>query len=129
MLNRTGITRTDVYSTNQILFHTDGAHSVGVKVNPVVGAITEHGKQLIKAGTPVYGDLTKRDGAIFEVSTTGASGVLLHDIDVTDTTEVVNATLLISGYVNLNRLDDATRLLITDTIKDALDAKVYFLTD
>lgn len=129
MLNRTGIIRTDVYPTDQILFHTDGFHAVGVKVNPTVGSITEHGKKLIKAGTPVGGDLTDRDNSLFAVVSSGASGVLLHDIDVTDTIDPVNATLLISGYVNLNRLDAVTRALITPTIKTDLDAKVYFLTD
>lgn len=129
MLNRTGIRRNNIYSTDQILFHTDGAHAVGVLVDPTIGSIVEHGKTLIKAGTPIYGDILDRDASVFSAAGTELQGVLLHDIDVTDMTEPVNATLLIAGFVNLNRLDDETRALITATVKETLDGKVQFLTD
>ena len=39
----------------------------------------------------------------------------MHDVDVTSGEG--NATLLLFGFVNLNRLDDATRKLITDSVK------------
>lgn len=56
-----------------------------------------------------------------------AVGVLLHDVDVTDGD--ANGTLLIWGFVNLNRMDSTTAGFITATRKTELAGRVWFLKD
>lgn len=51
-----------------------------------------------------------------------ATGVLLHDVDVTDGDD--NGTLLIFGFVNINRLDADVQTAITTAASD-LEGKVY----
>lgn len=51
-----------------------------------------------------------------------AVGVLLHDVDVTAGDD--NGTLLIFGFVNINRLDEATAAAIQAAASD-LDGKVF----
>jgi hypothetical protein len=51
-----------------------------------------------------------------------AVGVLLHDVDVTDGDD--NGTLLIFGFVNINRLDADVQTAITTAASD-LEGKVY----
>lgn len=54
-----------------------------------------------------------------------AVGVLLHDVDVTFGN--ANGTLLIHGFVNLDRVDEATQLLITDDVVADLAGRILFL--
>lgn len=51
-----------------------------------------------------------------------ATGVLLHDVDVTDGDD--NGTLLIFGFVNIDRLDADVQTAITTAASD-LEGKVY----
>lgn len=125
MLNRAGIRKEDYGNINQILFAVQHEVSVGIVIADTGITAGEDGKKIVKAGTPVTGDLTKRETAFTaiipsgvkegETTTPVAEGVLLHDVDVTSGEG--NATLLLFGFVNLNRLDDATRKLITDSVK------------
>lgn len=110
-------------SKNQILFCTDPRVSVGVVVN-ATNYVTEDGKKIVKAGTPMGGNLTARTTP-FTKDTSTPKGVLLHDVDVTDGN--ANGTLLIFGFVNLERLDTTTAALITDTVKTQLKGGVTFL--
>lgn len=113
-------------NVNQILFCTDPQVSVGVIVDNTA-SVTENGRKIVKAGTPLSGDLTARNTAFVKAAdtTNPATGVLLHDVDVTDGDN--NGTLLIFGFVNLERLDTTTAALITDTRKTELSGKVTFL--
>lgn len=128
MLNQTGIKQRSYGNVDQILFATQYQVSVGIVVDSTGVTAGADGKKILKAGTPVSGDLTKRETAFKkiaevvakngETSTTTqpvAEGVLLHDVDVTSGEG--NATLLLFGFVNLNRLDAATKALITDDVK------------
>ena len=82
------------------------------------------GRKIVKAGTPLAGDLTKRETAFVAVNEASASlasdakGILLHDVDVT--TGDANGTLLISGFVNTNRIDSTTKAMISETVKAAI---------
>lgn len=129
MLNRTGIIKTTAVGPNQILMFTDPQVSVSIKVNNTGISAGTDGKKIIKAGTPVTGNLEARDTAFTKASTTegvsNAVGVLLHDVDVTAGTE--NATLLIFGFVDLNKIDTTTAALITTEVKTALKGGVTFL--
>lgn len=129
MLNRSGITKETAVAPSQILFNVQNQMSVGVIVDKTVGTAGEDGRKIVKAGTPLNGDLTARDTAFVAAKDTSnpAVGVLLHDVDVTDGD--ANGTLLIWGFVNLNRMDSTTAGLITATRKTELAGRVWFLKD
>ena len=129
MFNNTGIKKETAVAVNQILAFVEPQVSVGVVVNNTGVSAGSDGKKILKAGTPMYGDLTARTTAFTKETTTegvsNAVGVLLHDVDVTAGNN--NGTLLIFGFVNLDRLDSATAALITSAVKTALNAKVTFI--
>ena len=113
---------------NQILFNVDHQVSVGVMVSKSIdSAVTVNGRKIVKAGTPLNGDLKNLNTAFVKAvdSTNPAVGVLLHDVDVTNADG--NGTLLIHGFVNLNRVDETTAALITSTRETELAGKVTFL--
>lgn len=127
MANR--ITKQSYINVNQILFNTDPQVSVGIQVSNTGITAGDDGKKIVKAGTPLTGDLTARGTAFTKETTTGgvsnAVGVLLHDVDVTAGAE--NGTLLIFGFVDLNKVDATTAALITAAVKTALKGGVTFL--
>lgn len=130
MLNQSGIKKTTGAAPVQILFNVQNQMSVGIKLaKNFTGAVTENGRKIVKAGTPLSGDLTARGTAFVAAKDTSnpAVGILLHDVDVTD--DAANATLLIWGFVNLSRVDYTTAALITATRKTELAGKVWFLKD
>lgn len=133
MLNKSGITTVTAVTPNQILFNVAHQVSVGVKLaKNFTGAVTENGRKIVKAGTPLTGDLTARGTAFTaevtsEAGVSNAVGVLLHDVDVTDA--IGNGSLLIFGFVNLNRIDATTAAKITSGVKTALKGNVTFLKD
>lgn len=130
MLNQSGITKTTGAAPVQILFNVQNQMSVGIKLaKNFAGAVTEKGRKIVKAGTPLNGDLTTRGTAFVAAadSTAPAVGILLHDVDVTDAD--ANATLLIWGFVNLSRVDSTTAALITETRITELAGRVWFLKD
>lgn len=111
----------------QILLNPDLQFSLGVVVSNAT-SVTVGDRKIVKAGTPISGDLNARTTA-FTVSVAGTAttcqGVLLHDVDVTD--GAANGTLLIFGFVNTNRLDSATQALLISEVKAALNSKVIFI--
>ena len=128
MLNQNGIKKTTYGGPVQILFNVQNQMSVGIKLaKNFTGAVTENGRKIVKAGTPLNGDLTARGTAFVAAADTTAPavGILLHDVDVTDAD--ANGTLLIWGFVDLNKVDSTTAALITDTRKTELAGKVTFL--
>ena len=123
MLNQTGVRKETYGNTNQILFAVEHQVSIGVVVSKALG-VAEGTKKVVKAGTPLTGNLDARTTA-FTVATAGSSteasdavGVLLHDVDVT--TGDANGTLLLFGFVNTNRIDAKTKAKLTDTVKKAM---------
>lgn len=70
------------------------------------------GKKIIKAGTPVTGDLTERNTP-FTVDKAGTNpvGVILHDVDVTDGN--ANSQVVIFGFIDISKLDDEVVGIIT----------------
>lgn len=126
MLNRTGITKETAGAPVQILYDVQNQMSVSIQVAQAAG-VTEDGKKIVKAGTPLTGDLTARETAFTAAGTSDAVGVLLHDVDVTN--GAANGSLLIWGFVNLNRVDTTTQAKITSGVKTALKGAVTFLKD
>lgn len=123
MLNQTGVRKETYGNINQILFAVEHQVSMGVVVSKKLG-VAEGTKKVVKAGTPLTGNLDARTTAFTE-ATAGSSieapntvGVLLHDVDVT--TGDANGTLLLFGFVNTNRIDATTKEKLTDTVKAAM---------
>ena len=126
MLNQTGIKKTTYGGPVQILFNVQNQVSVSIRVDDAY-SVTRDGRKIVPAGTPLSGDLTARTTAFVKAvdTTHPATGVLLHDVDVTEGD--ANGTLLIWGFVDLNKVDSATANLITATRKTELAGKVTFL--
>lgn len=127
-LNRSGITSTDYVSEKQILFCKEGYIGVSVVVGNT-GVTAADGKKIIKAGTPLAGDLTARGTAFKKATTTSnasdAVGVAYRDIDVTNGN--ANATLMIKGCVDLNKLDSTVVAMVDNAVKAALKGNILFL--
>lgn len=126
MLNQTGIKKTTYGGPVQILFNVQNQMSVGIRVDDAY-YVTRDGRKIVPAGTPLNGDLTARTTSFVKAvdTTNPATGVLLHDVDVTEGD--ANGTLLIWGFVDLNKVDSTTAALITATRKTELAGKVTFL--
>lgn len=129
MFNRPGIKKETLAAPQQILFNVQNQMSVPILVDKTMTSVTVDGRKVVKAGTPLSGDLTARGTAFKAAVDTSAPavGVLLHDVDITDNN--ANGTLLIWGFVNLDRLDSATAALITATRKTELAGRIWFLKD
>ena len=83
------------------------------------------GKKIIKAGTPLTGDILKRNTAFTVGTSANAVALLLHDLDVTDGN--ANGTILISGYVDYDKLDADVQELITNEVAAKL-TKITFIS-
>lgn len=129
MFNRSGIKKETLAAPQQILFNVQNQMSVPILVDKTMASVTVDGRKVVKAGTPLSGDLTARNTAFkAAVDTTApAVGVLLHDVDITDNN--ASGTLLIWGFVNLDRLDSATASKITAPRKTELAGRIWFLKD
>lgn len=129
MLNNSGITKDSYGSPTQILANVELQYSVGCVVAQTLGT-TVGSKKIALAGTPVYGNIDSLTTPfVAETTTTDVSnavGVLLHDVDVTAGN--ANATLLLFGFVNKNRLDATVKTKCTSAVAKALGGKVTFVT-
>lgn len=116
MLNQTGVERKEYGISSSMLEDTNMRFSMSCKVQPTGDEEpNEYGYKVIHAGMPLYGDLTKRDETPFKTSGDGKpAGLLFSDVDVTATTTkaTVNASILVWGIVNEDRVaeDVATKL-------------------
>lgn len=120
MYNNTHVKHETYGNRNQILFAIEHQVSMGCVVAQSVGVV-ENGRKIAKAGTPITGNLDERTTAFTKATGENAAnavGVLLHDVDVTVAEN--NATILLFGFVNVNRIDETTRALITEDVKEAL---------
>lgn len=81
------------------------------------------GKKILKAGTPLAGNIAKRDTAFTKTNGSSATAVLMHDVDVTEGAE--NATIILAGCVDLLKLDAATQALVTSDVISALPRIIF----
>lgn len=125
MLNQTGVKKEKFVNTDQILFAVEHQVSVGVKVAQAVG-VNVGSKKIAKAGTPLAGNLDARTTSFTLANTDGTDvvGILLHDVDVT--AGAANATLLLHGFVNTDRIDTTTQGKLSEEVKKAL-TKITFM--
>jgi hypothetical protein len=126
MLNRSGITKTGLAATKQILANVDLQSSVGCIVPQTLG-VAVGSKKIAKAGTPIKIDLMNlQTAAVKADGATALNAVLLHDVDVTDGN--ANGTALIFGFVNVNRVDsDVATAITTAAAADGASQKITFM--
>ena len=117
MFNNTHVKHETYGNRNQILFAVEHQVSMGCVVDASAG-VNVNGRKIVKAGTPLTGDLNARTTAFTKATGANAVGVLLHDVDVTVAEN--NGTILLFGFVNTNRIDETTKALITEEVKTAL---------
>lgn len=111
MLNQSGITKVTATSPTQILANVELQESVGCVAAQALG-VTVGDKKVAKAGTPVYVDLSNlMTPAVAGTEGKAANAVLLHDVDVTAGN--ANATALLFGFVNINRLESDVQAKVT----------------
>lgn len=125
MLNKSGFTKTTAVAPTQILANVELQHSMGVVVAQGSTKAGADGRKILKAGTPLAGNLDTRTTPFTQATGADAVGVLLHDVDVTAGN--ANGTLLIFGFVNTNRIDGETKALVTSEVKTALKGNVTFV--
>lgn len=114
MLNRSGISKTTLAATKQILANVELQSSVGCIVPQALGSQVGS-KKIAKAGTPIKIDLMNlQTAATAADKTTAFNAVLLHDVDVTAGN--ANGTALIFGFVNVNRVDSDVATAITTAL-------------
>lgn len=105
----------------QILIAPEVAVEIGCLVtNTGVDADSE-GKKILKAGTPVGGTtnvLMNRQTVLTRQNGSNAQGVLLHDVDVTAGQE--NATLVIEGVIDYEKLEEDVQALYVDAALEAM---------
>lgn len=130
MHSNAGVQKESFYNEPQIIVNSAPHFAVGVVVDQAAGTSdSTTGRKIVKAGTPLYGDLDDRIEPFTKTATvisgsgetaikTKVVGILQHDCDVTVADG--NGDLLIIGVVNLDRVDKTTQALITDEIKAAL---------
>lgn len=114
-----GITKESAVNVTQILANTELFQAIGVVINQNTG-VSVGSKKIAKAGLPLTGDLNARTTAFTEANSDGSDvkGILLHDVDVTDGN--ANATMLIFGFVNMNRIDSTTQGKLVEAVTKAL---------
>lgn len=124
-MNKTGIEKTIGFTQNTILYCEEGKIALGVVVGNTGVDAGSDGKKIIKAGTPIEGDLTARTTAMEKIATpANAIGILTEDVDVTAGN--ANASVYIAGVIDLNKIDSTTAALIDADVKGALKA-VHFV--
>lgn len=123
MLNRDGIRKATGAAPVQILATPSGMLSVGIVVDKSLGVAgaDADGVKVVKAGTPLTGDLTNRTTAFTAAKVDGSDvvGILLHDVVVTDSKNG-NGTLLLAGMVNESQIDGTTAAKLVAAVKKGI---------
>ena len=121
MLNRDGIRKATGAAPVQILATPSGMLSVGIVVDKSLGVAGADDVKVVKAGTPLTGDLTNRTTAFTAANADGSDvvGILLHDVVVTDSKNG-NGTLLLAGMVNESQIDGTTAAKLVAAVKKGI---------
>lgn len=122
------IEKTNVYETRNTILIGQESYYIALPARVTNTDVTAvNGKKILKAGTPLSGDITARGTAMAKAKTTSDSSnavaVLLHDVDVTAGAN--NATILLAGCVDLLKLDSSVVTLIDNAAKTALKNIIF----
>lgn len=119
MLNQTGFTTVSGTTRKIILVDEKNSTAVSCKVANTGITADSDGKKIAKAGSPLAGNLMARNTAFTVAGNSDtAVGVLLHDVDVTSGTK--NAQVVISGTIDMNKIEIPTQALIGSKIMSDL---------
>lgn len=121
MFNQSGITNNKMSAATQILANVELQMSVGCVVTNALATVVGT-KKIVKAGTPVKIDFNNLTTPAVDGTANGYNAIILHDADVSYGNQ--NATALIFGFVNLNRIDTTTSAKLTS---QANNSKVVLL--
>lgn len=128
-LNQGGITKTTGYAEKQILSAPELAYILPCKLANTGVTAGADGRKIIKAGTPISGSLEARDTAFVVASTTNgtsnATGITIHDVDVTSGTK--NAQVCAFGFLDMNKVDSDVAALHTTAARLALGTKITYM--
>lgn len=107
------VVKTTYTNYNDILIAPELAFALSCRIGNTGVSANSEGKKIIKAGTPLYvasaKSILEDRSEVLTVSSDNSavlSGIARHDVDVTAGT--VNDAILLSGYVDLYKLDSAT---------------------
>lgn len=129
-MNKSGITRVTAAGPTQILFMTHPYAAVGINIDDTVVETDSNGNKYIPAGMPIaIADLKDRSAASSVSTGANATGILIHDAYIQDGLNVANGSLLLFGFVNVDRLGTVAKAAITPAVETALAGKVWFLSD
>lgn len=125
MINQSGIKRETATTESSILFAVEHQVSVGAQLSfNQAGFETDRGTYVLDAGTLVCGNISNNSTLTAHTSvptTETPVGILLQRVEGDNNNAVVNATVLLFGFVNANRVENRTRgLLENNTIKEKL---------
>jgi hypothetical protein len=101
------VKRETFVADKNILIAPELAFTIGCIVsNASVTNTNDDGKKVIKAGTPVGGTTSVLENRQTALTVSGdAQGIVLHDVVFENGATTANATLVVSGYVDLLKLD------------------------
>lgn len=126
------ITKETYGNIKNILIGQDSYHIALPCIIGNTGVTAVDGKKILKAGTPLSGDITARGTAFVKATiktadggakSSNATAILLHDVDVTSGD--ANGTIVLAGCIDLLKLDSATQTLIDDATKTALSRIIF----
>ncbi len=122
MLNQSTITTVEGETRKTILVDELNSTAFSCRVTNTGISADDDGKKILKAGTPISGSLEARNTAFVKATTTSgvsnATGIILHDVDVTDGAK--NAQVVVFGFIDLTKLEEDVQELITAEVKTAL---------
>lgn len=108
MLNQSGITKTSYGTPKTLLANSTMRHAVSCIIANTGVIAGDGGKKIVKAGTPLKGDLTNPNTPF---TTAGAGdtpiGVCQTDVDVTNGN--ANGSCLVFGFIRKSAMDSATQ--------------------
>lgn len=104
----------------QILIADGTAVTLGAQIGNAGVSANANGRKIVKAGTPVAGNLLDRDTA-YVVEASAPTAVVLHDVDVTDGD--ANGTIISTGHIDKLKLDSDVQAMITEGVITALKAE------
>lgn len=119
MLNQTGITTKEGMTRKTILVDEKNSTAFSCKISNTGVDADANGKKIVKAGTPVVGDLTLRDTPFTVATGDDATGIILHDVDVT--AGVANSQVVVFGFIDISKLESDVVTKLTVNIKKALN--------
>lgn len=119
MLNQSEVRITSGATRKTILFDEKNSTAVSCIIDNTAVEANKNGRKIVKAGTPLTGDL--KDRAVAFTTTADASnvvGIAMHDVDVTAGS--ANGAVLIFGTVDYSKLDNSVQTALTAEIEKAL---------